>query len=205
MLASGSGSNLQAVLDACADGTLAADVVRVVSDRPAARSLDRARTAGVDAVALPLDHPDRRAYDRDLADVVSAAEPDWVVLAGWMRILTSTFLDRFPQQVINLHPALPGAFAGTKAIERAHAAAAAGEITETGVMVHLVPDEEVDAGPVLGQVAVPIEPGESLDDLTARMHAVEHALLVEVLRDLTSALPDSPSPLTSDSLERSPS
>jgi phosphoribosylglycinamide formyltransferase-1 len=101
-----------------------------------------------------------------------------------MRLLTSTFLDRFPQRVINLHPALPGMFPGTHAIERAYAAYQHGEINSTGLMVHLVPNEGVDDGPVLATQEIFFLPGEALEDLEARMHAAEHQLLVNTLKNL---------------------
>jgi formyltetrahydrofolate-dependent phosphoribosylglycinamide formyltransferase len=186
VLASGGGSNLGAVLTACRTGALAADVVSVVSDRARAGALDRARAAGVPHHHLPVSGRDRPDYDADLARLVAGYAPDWVVLAGWMRILTMSFLGRFPDRVVNLHPALPGELPGVRAIERAWEEAQAGHRTRTGVMVHLVPDEEVDAGPVLGTVEVPVLATDSLDDLAARMHAAEHRLLVDVLAQLTT-------------------
>ena len=101
-----------------------------------------------------------------------------------MRLLTMAFLERFPGRVVNLHPALPGAFPGVDAIARAFTAFQLGVITETGVMVHLVPDEGVDAGPVLAQTTVPIYSGDTLADLEARVHAAEHDLLVTTLARL---------------------
>ena len=95
-----------------------------------------------------------------------------------------SFLGRFPDRVVNLHPALPGELPGTHAIERAWHEALAGERTRTGVMVHLVPDEGVDSGPVLATAAVPIQPDDTLESLTARIHATEHRLLVSTLADL---------------------
>jgi phosphoribosylglycinamide formyltransferase-1 len=185
VLASGTGSNLQAILDACHDGRLPADVVVVVSDRPAATALARATTAGVPAVPLPPGPGEPRAdYDTRLADAVEHYEPDVVVLAGWMRILTMSFLSRFPGRVVNLHPALPGELPGTHAIERAWHEALAGERTRTGVMVHLVPDEGIDSGPTLASATVPIQPDDTLESLTARIHATEHRLLIATLADL---------------------
>lgn len=185
VLISGNGSNLQAILDACANGVINARVGLVVSNRASAFGLERARRAGVPAVFLPVPkNQDRREYDRSLADTVAAAQPDWVVLAGWMRLLTREFLDRFAGRVVNLHPALPGAFAGTHAIERAYQSFRSGEIERTGVMVHLVPDEGVDDGPVLAQESVLISPHDTLETLEARMHEVEHRLLVETLRGM---------------------
>ena len=185
VLISGHGSNLQAILDACASGELNARIVAVISNKPDAFGLERARQANVPVLAKPnLKAQDRRDYDAELADLVASFQPDWIVLAGWMRVLSSAFLDQFPNHVVNLHPALPGTFPGTHAIERAYAAYRAGEITLTGVMVHLVPDEGVDVGPVLAQEIVPINAGDTLEDLEARVHAVEHRLLVSTLKTL---------------------
>jgi phosphoribosylglycinamide formyltransferase 1 len=190
VLISGNGSNLQALIDATADGRLPAQIAAVISNRPEAHGLERARWARLPALALPKAAAlDRRAYDLALSDLVARYRPDWVVLAGWMRLLSSGFLDRFPNRVINLHPALPGQFPGTQAIERAYAAYQAGEVSCTGVMVHLVPDEGVDSGPVLGQVEVPIYPDDTLAALAARVHAAEHELLVTTLARVTASVP----------------
>ncbi len=185
VLISGNGSNLQAVLDACARGELPARVVGVVSNQAEAYGLVRAGQAGVSTFVLPfVKGSDRGEYDARLAETVGALTPDWVVLAGWMRILSAAFLDRFPQQVVNLHPALPGTFPGTHAIERAYAAWQKGEIDRSGVMVHLVPDEGVDVGPVLGKEEILFQPGETLEQFEERVHQTEHRLLVKTLREL---------------------
>lgn len=188
VLISGFGSNLQAILDAVEAGELpGAEVALVVSNRREAYGIKRAIQAGVPVVYFPLapysraGRP-REAYDADLAAIVGTFDVTWVVLAGWMHVLSSAFLDHF--EVVNLHPARPGTFPGTDAIERAHRAYQRGEIAHTGVMVHLVPDEGVDAGPVVRQEKVPINPEDSLDDLETRIHAVEHRLLVQALQDL---------------------
>lgn len=185
VLISGNGSNLQAILDACARGELNARVVAVISNKPDAFGLERARRANVPALAKSKSaKQDRRAYDAELAQLVASYQPAYVVLAGWMRVLSSAFLDCFPNRVINLHPALPGAFPGTHAIERAFDAFQRGEIQHTGVMVHLVPDEGVDNGPVLAQEIVPLFSDDTLESLETRIHPVEHRLLVETLRKL---------------------
>jgi len=185
VLASGNGTNAQAIIDACAAGTLPAEVTAVVSDHAGAGALVRADTAGLPAVHVGRRPGESRAdYDARLADIVTGFDPDWVVLAGWMRVLTMNFLGWFPGMVVNLHPALPGELPGLHAIDRAFTEAQGGERTSTGVMVHLVPDEGVDAGPVLATATVPIMPGDTLDDLEQRMHAVEHLLLVDTLRNL---------------------
>lgn len=187
VLVSGSGSNLQAILDACAAGTLPADVALVLSNKPGVFALERAEAAGVPTAVLPPEPGEPRPdYDARLAEVVAAVEPTWIVLAGWMRILSMSFLGRFPHRVINLHPALPGELPGTHAIERAFDEAQQGLRTRTGVMVHLVPDEGVDDGPVLATTEVPIHPTDTPDTLAQRVHASEHQLLVDVLRDLTA-------------------
>ncbi len=163
VLLSGRGTNLQVVLEACASGRLPATVAAVFSNRAEAPGLERARLAGVPAVALEkAKEQERRAYDASLAEAVAAYAPDWIVLAGWMRILSAAFLDRFPGRVINLHPALPVTFPGTQAIERAYAAWQQGSIDRSGVMVHLVPDEGVDVGPVLCAKEIFFRPGETL-------------------------------------------
>jgi phosphoribosylglycinamide formyltransferase 1 len=186
VLASGSGTNLQAIIDACSDGSLAAEVVAVVSDQPEAYALERARTHRIAAVALPRNDDEKRAeYDVRLRATVAEYVPDWIVLAGFMRLLSPTFLDQFAGQVINLHPALPGDLPGAHAIERAFAQHLIGMRTESGVMVHLVPDEGVDNGPVLATATIPFETGDTIDSFAARVHAAEHRLLVDTLITLT--------------------
>lgn len=179
VLVSGRGSNLQALLDACAEHRLDAEVVAVVSNRPGAPALERAEAAGVAALALPVEGRQRGQYDARLAETVRSYRPDLVVLAGWMRILTSRFLDQFPGRVLNLHPALPGTFPGLHSIERAYQAWCRGEIDEGGVMVHLVPDEAVDAGPVVAWRPVPFLPGDHLEAYEQRVRRAEHEVLVE--------------------------
>jgi len=183
VLLSGNGSNLQAILDACGNQVLPASVVCVISNKADAYGLTRASQADIEAVYIPkIATESRREYDARLADCIATKLPDYIVLAGWMRILTSAFLDRFPNRVINLHPALPDTFPGTHAIERAFEAYQCGEIDHTGVMVHFVPDEGVDNGPMLATQVVPIRPTDTLDSLEAHVHEVEHKLLVEALK-----------------------
>lgn len=193
VLATGSGSNLQAILDACADGTLEAEVVLVVVNRRTAYAAERAAAAGVPSVYRPMgpfreaapDDP-RRArerYDAALAAEIADARPDLIVQAGWMHLFTSAFLDRFPGMVVNLHPALPGAFPGAHAIDDAWAAHETDGLDHTGVMVHLVPDEGVDDGPVLASQRVPIAADDTRETLEARLHEVEHELFVATIAD----------------------
>ena len=183
VLISGNGSNLQAILDACAAGELGAKVVSVISNKADAYGLVRAKNAGIEAIHFPkLENESRSDYDARLAVYVSTCLPDYIVLAGWMRILSSFFLSSFPKRVINLHPALPGTFPGTHAIDRAYEAYQRGEITHTGVMVHLVPDEGVDNGLVLATEIVPINKDDTHETLETRVHETEHELLVKILK-----------------------
>lgn len=187
VMISGSGTNLQALIDAIADGKLPAQIVAVLSNKRDAYGLERARLSGIPGVVKPgIKEKTREEYDSELAQIVQSYAPDWIVLAGWMRILSMSFLQHFPGRVINLHPALPGTFPGTNAIGRAYEAYQRGEITETGVMVHLVPDEGVDIGPVLAQAQVSIESGESLEALEHKIHVAEHHLLVNTLIQIIS-------------------
>ncbi|MEZ4731704.1 MAG: phosphoribosylglycinamide formyltransferase [Caldilineaceae bacterium] len=189
LLISGNGSNLQAVIDAIRMRLLNAEIVVVVSNRKEAYGLQRATKAGVPTHYHPLKPyrdagKDRTDYDRDLANLIVPYKPDWVVLAGWMHILSNAFLQRFPYRVVNLHPALPGQFPGVNAIARAYEAFQAGKIKKTGVMVHLVPDEGVDSGPVLATRDVPIYRTDAREALEQRMHQVEHQVLIEALHRL---------------------
>ena len=185
VLISGNGSNLQAILVACKSGELNAEIVSVISSKADAYGLVRAKNVGIEAIhfAKQVDES-RNEYDARLAELVLSKQPDYVVLAGWMRILTSSFLNRFPNQVVNLHPALPGTFPGTHAIERAFEAYQRGEIDRTGIMVHLVPDEGVDNGPVLATEIVPINKDDTLESLETRVHQTEHRVLVQTLKNL---------------------
>lgn len=189
VLISGSGSNLQAILDAIQARYLDAQVVLVVSNRREAFGLQRAEKAGIPTRYHPLKPyrdagRSREEYDADLAALVREASPDWVVLAGWMHILSQAFLRHFPYRVVNLHPALPGQFPGATAIADALAAFQSGQIKKTGVMVHLVPDEQVDRGPVIASEEAPIYATDTLESLTNRMHQTEHRVLVGALARL---------------------
>jgi formyltetrahydrofolate-dependent phosphoribosylglycinamide formyltransferase len=191
VLVSGSGSNLQAILDAIAEGRLATEVALVVSNRKAAFGLTRAERAGIPTFYFPLKpYSDagrpRSAYDADLAAHISACQPDLIVLAGWMHIFTPAFLSRFPRHILNLHPALPGAFPGVDAIRRAFAAYQQGAIGASGCMVHYAA-AEVDAGTVIAQAEVPILPDDTLAAFEARMHAAEHALLVQAIQQVLAS------------------
>jgi phosphoribosylglycinamide formyltransferase-1 len=177
VLVSGEGSNLQALLDA------GLPVVAVASNTTTARGLERAAAAGIAAASFPLDtYPTRDDRDGAMADWLEAHAVEIVVCAGYMHLLRPSFLDRFPDAVVNVHPALLPAFPGAHAVEEALAAG----VTETGATVHLV-DEGVDTGPVLRQERVDVLPGDTVETLHARIRAVEHRLLPEVVRELVQA------------------
>jgi phosphoribosylglycinamide formyltransferase-1 len=177
VLASGAGTNLQAILDQL-HGREGIEVVGVGSDKSGARALERARAAGVETAVFPRDdHPDRAARDAVLGDWVEARGADLVVLAGYMQILSPEFVARFRGRVVNVHPALLPAFPGLDAIGQALAAG----VKETGVSVHFV-DEGVDTGPVIVRREVPIPADRDRERLEAAIHAVEHELYPEAIR-----------------------
>lgn len=177
VLASGSGTNLQVLLD---DPLIRPHITLVVSDRPDARALRRAADAGVPAeTVLWADHRDRGSFSTALADVIEHSGAKAVVLAGFMRILGPPFLHRFPNRIVNIHPSLLPSFPGAHAVEQAleHG------VTITGVTVHFV-DEEVDHGPIVAQVPVSIEEGDTVESLHRRIQVEEHRLLPRVVRAL---------------------
>ncbi|MFN8374011.1 MAG: phosphoribosylglycinamide formyltransferase [Anaerolineae bacterium] len=186
VMISGGGTNLQALIDATRAKELDAEIVLVVSNKADAYGLVRAQNAGIPTLVFPLKpykERGREAYDAALAEQVAQARPDLIVLAGWMQILTPKFIDPFLGRLINLHPALPGAFPGKDAIERAFAAYQERDINASGVMMHhVIP--EVDAGEVIVQEAVPFEEGDTLDTFAQRMHEVEHRLIVAAVKKM---------------------
>jgi phosphoribosylglycinamide formyltransferase-1 len=178
VLISGRGSNLGAILDAVAEGSLDARVRIVISNRAGALGLARAEKAGVPTLVLAhKDYPDRPSFDAALAKALRDAGASWVVLAGFMRIVTSTLLDAFPSRVVNIHPSLLPAFPGVSA--QAQALAHGARIT--GCTVHLV-DTGTDTGPILAQAAVPVRDDDTEETLSARLLRREHELLVHCLR-----------------------
>jgi phosphoribosylglycinamide formyltransferase-1 len=177
VLASGAGTNLQALLDAVhlRDGI---QIVGVGSDRAQAQALARAQAAGVPAASFPAaKHTSRGERDRALADWLAGQGAELVVLAGYMQLLSGEFLHRFPRGVINVHPALLPAFAGLHAVEQALRYG----VKVFGVTVHFV-DEGVDTGPVILQRGVEIPDARSVEDVMARLRPIEHELLPEAVR-----------------------
>ena len=175
VLVSGAGTNLQALLDACADPSYGAVVVAVGADRPGAEGLARAEAADVPTWVVRLaDCPDRETFDDRVLAAIESYEPDLVVLAGYMKILGRKVVERFP--IVNTHPALLPAFPGAYAVRDAldHG------VKVTGVTVHLV-DTGVDTGPIVAQEAVPVLPGDDEETLHQRIKAVERGLLTETV------------------------
>ncbi len=178
VLASGAGTNLQAILDAIQAGALDARVAVVVSNVPGAPALDRATAAGVPTLAIDhREHESRESFDAALVRALRKHEVEWVILAGFMRIITPTFIDAFPNRVLNIHPALLPAFPGTSA----PAQALEKGVKVTGCTVHIV-DEGVDTGPILAQAAVPVLPGDDEESLTARIQVEERRLFPMVIQ-----------------------
>jgi phosphoribosylglycinamide formyltransferase 1 len=171
VLVSGEGTNLQALIDA------GLPIAAVASNRATAPALARAEAALIPNRVFELDrHADRETRDREMADWLQLRGVDLVVLAGYMHLLTSAFLERFPDRIVNVHPSLLPQFPGARAIDDALAAG----VDTTGVTVHYV-DEGLDSGSVIRQEPVPVEPR---DTLVERIHAVEHRMLPEVVREL---------------------
>jgi phosphoribosylglycinamide formyltransferase 1 len=177
VLVSGDGSNLQVLLDA------GLPVAAVASNVAGVRALERAAAAGVPTATFALTtYPDRETRDADIAGWFGHHGVDLVVSAGYMHLLTTPFLEKFPGRVVNVHPALLPAFPGLHAVEEALAA----RVEVTGATVHLV-DEGVDTGPVLLQEPVPVLPGDTVETLHARIREVEHRLLPQAVRELIAS------------------
>ncbi len=180
VLLSGSGTNLQAIIDEVSSGDLPVDIVHVISSRPDAYGMERARAAGLSVTALNRDvYADPLAADERIVAEMRKAGARYIVMAGYMRKLTPVVLDAFPDRVLNLHPALLPSFKGAHAIADAYAAG----VKVTGVTVHFA-NEDYDKGPIVAQEPVRVEEGMTLDELEARIHAVEHELYPRVLRAL---------------------
>ena len=180
VLASGSGTLLQSLIDAVAGEGLDADIVAVGSDVPGCLALERAQAAGVATFCLPpRDFADRDAWNEAMLDAVRAAKPDWIVSAGFMRILGPAFVGAFEGRIVNTHPALLPSFPGAHGVRDALAYG----VTVTGCTVHMV-DAGVDTGPILAQRAVEIRPDDNEASLHERIKEVERAMLVETLAQL---------------------
>jgi len=181
ILLSGRGSNFEAIADEVAAGRLDASIAVVISNRPEARGLERARERGLLAVPLTSRGLDREAYDRLLVAELKKHTVDLVCLAGFMRLLSAHFVRAFPQRILNIHPSLLPSFPGLDAQQQAleHG------VKITGCTVHLV-DEYLDAGPIILQAAVPVEDNDTVDTLSTRILAQEHRIYSEAIRIMLS-------------------
>ncbi len=180
VFASGHGSNLQALIDAAARGELAAQIRLVVCDRPGAYCLTRASQARIPYFMFyPHKYPNKAAYEELILRQLREREVEYIVLAGYMRLIGPTLLEAFPQRIINIHPSLLPSFPGKDAIGQALAAG----VPLTGVTVHYV-DEGMDTGPIIAQRQVSIDPGETRESLEQKIHAVEHELYPKVLQEI---------------------
>jgi phosphoribosylglycinamide formyltransferase-1 len=178
VLISGNGSNLQAIIDAIRHQGLNAEVRAVISNNPDAYGLTRAREAGIAAVSLDhRNYPSRKTYDQDLQAVIDRYQPQLVVLAGFMRILTAEFVKHYHGRMLNIHPSLLPKYQGLNTHRRV---LEAGDNIH-GVSVHFV-TPELDGGPVILQAEVPVHPGDTTDDLAQRVHQQEHVIYPLVIR-----------------------
>ena len=177
VLISGSGTNLQAIIDRIADGTLDASIELVVSSRPSAFGLKRAEAAGLQTLTLSKEiYADPEQADEIIAAELSRRNVDYVIMAGYMRKVHDPILAAFPNRVVNLHPALLPSFPGAHAIQDAYDRG----VKVTGVTVHFA-NADYDAGPIIAQRALPVEEGWSVDELEAHIHEIEHELYPEVV------------------------
>lgn len=178
VLLSGSGTNLQALIDRVANGSLAADIVLVISSRPDAYGIERAKAAGIPVLVLNREvYANAEAADQRIVDALREAGAEYVVMAGYMRMVTSVLLDAYPNRVVNLHPALLPSFRGAHGIQDAWDAG----VKVTGVTVHFA-NAEYDKGPIIAQRPVEVREDDTVDSLEARIHDVEHELYPQVIQ-----------------------
>lgn len=182
VLVSGNGTNLQAILNAIAEQSLDARVHCVISNRADAKALERAAAAGVPALTIPhKGFASREEFDRAVVAALREHGVEWIVLAGFMRLLTKELLSAFPGRIVNIHPSLLPSFPGLDAQRQAFEHG----VKVTGCTVHFV-DGGLDSGPIIAQRAVPVLPGDDLARLTLRIHDAEHELYVAVLREIAA-------------------
>jgi phosphoribosylglycinamide formyltransferase-1 len=177
ILISGRGSNFEAIANQIAGGYLEAEIAVVISNRPDAPGLEAAQRRGLEAVCIPSRGVDREAYDRMLVEELKKHSVDYVCLAGFLRLLSATFIRQYPNRILNIHPSLLPAFPG---LDAQHQALAHG-VKITGCTVHFV-DEELDAGPIIMQTAVPVTDTDTVETLSARILRQEHYLYSDALR-----------------------
>ena len=177
VLISGSGTNLQAIIDRIADGSLKAEVALVVSSRPGVRGIERARAAGLPVLVMEKsEYAEPEAADEKIASALKEAGCEYVIMAGYMRMVRKPLLEAYPGRIVNLHPALLPSFKGAHAIQDAFDYG----VKVTGVTVHFA-DDKYDCGPIIAQRALPVEEGWDVDTLEEHIHAIEHELYPEVV------------------------
>jgi phosphoribosylglycinamide formyltransferase-1 len=179
VLLSGRGSNFQAIAARVSVGEIPAEIVVVIANRPDAPGLDAARRLGLTAVSLPSKGLDRESYDRQLIATLKEHNVEWVILAGYMRILSAEFIRAFPQRILNIHPSLLPSFPG---LDAQHQAFDYG-VKISGCTVHFV-DEHLDHGPIVMQAQVPVDPSDTAETLSAKILTQEHRIYSESLRRL---------------------
>jgi len=181
ILISGRGSNFEAIADSVAEETIPAEIAVVISNRPEARGLEAARRRGLNAVCIPSKGLDREIYDRLLVEELRRHEVDLVCLAGFMRLLSASFIREFPNRILNIHPSLLPAFPG---LDAQHQALEHG-VKISGCTVHFV-DAQLDAGPIVLQAAVPVRNEDTVEQLSARILEEEHRIYSEAIRIVLS-------------------
>lgn len=180
IFASGNGSNAEAIIRAVKNGELEAEVAAVVCDNPSAKVIERAKTYGVPVVVeTPKAYPDKAAYERKILRYLQEYGVEFIVLAGYMRLIGKTLLDAYEGKIVNIHPSLLPAFPGLDAIGQAFRK----KVKITGVTIHYV-DEGIDTGPIIAQEAVVIEESDTLETLEKKIHEVEHALYPKTLQSI---------------------
>ena len=180
LMASGTGSNVQALIDAVNHGQIQAEIVGVISDQPQAPVIQKAQAAGIESfISQPKDYNSRKDWEQSILDFCQARSSDLILLAGFMRILSADFLRHYPQQVINIHPSLLPAFPGRQGIKDAYDYG----VKITGVTIHYV-DDGVDTGPIIAQESLKIDPNWDLAQLESHIHQIEHQLYPATIEKL---------------------
>ena len=180
LMASGTGSNVQALIDAVNHGQIQAEIVGVISDQPQAPVIQKAQAVGIDSfISQPKDYISRKDWEQSILDFCQARSSDLILLAGFMRILSADFLRHYPQQVVNIHPSLLPAFPGRQGIKDAYDYG----VKITGVTIHYV-DDGVDTGPIIAQESLKIDPNWDLAQLESHIHQIEHQLYPATIEKL---------------------
>lgn len=180
IFASGSGSNFQAIVDACREGLLDAEPALLICDKPGAYAIERAERTGIQAVSfVPKEYPNKAAYENAILEQLQAHRIDFIVLAGYMRLIGPTLLSAYKGQIVNIHPSLLPAFSGLDAIGQALEYG----VKVTGITIHFV-DEGMDTGPIIAQIPIEVAAGETKETLQKKIHAIEHIFYPRTLHQL---------------------